>query len=175
MAQGVPLLCAAELQGAVFILRHGRSLANAAELVISSMANGVLPEFALAAEGVQQAAAAGAQLAAALAAAGVPALAVRIMASPFSRTRQTAETVAAALGLPTDAVEMEPALRERFFGSAHERGPHRRGIARALHPHACVLLRSRIVSPAAHTRLCGRRMSLIRTVLPEVTASQLSM
>jgi broad specificity phosphatase PhoE len=138
MAQGVPLLCAAELQGAVFILRHGRSLANEAEIVVSSMANGVLPEFALAAEGVQQAAAAGVQLAAALAAAGLAASDVRIVASPFSRTRQTAETVAAALGLPPDAVEVEPALRERFFGAVRELGSHRRDIAGALHPQlAC--------------------------------------
>ncbi len=133
MAQPGPLPLAALTP--LFVLRHGRSLANEAGIVISSLANGVLPEYALAPEGVLQAAAAGQQLRAWLAAQGLPAAAVRICASPFSRTLQTARTIAAELGLPEEAVAVEPDLRERFFGDALECAPHRRAPCRArLHP-----------------------------------------
>ena len=116
--------------GTVFVLRHGWSLANEAGIVVSSLANGVLPAYRLAPEGVRQAAAAGQQLLALLALEALPASAVQVVASPFSRTIDTAETAAAQLGLPAGAVRQDAALRERFFGDAHELQPHRRAQRR---------------------------------------------
>jgi broad specificity phosphatase PhoE len=113
----------------LWVLRHGRSLANEAGVVVSRLENGVLDKYALAPEGVLQAAAAGQALAAALHEAGLTAADVRLVASPFSRTLQTARAVATQLGLPESAVEAEDALRERFFGTPAELGDHRRGTA----------------------------------------------
>lgn len=111
----------------LWILRHGRSLANEAEIVVSTLANGVLPRYTLAPAGVEQAAAAGRALAAQLPATGMTPADVRFVASPFSRTLATARTAAAQLGLGDDVVQPEEALRERFFGSPAELGPHRCG------------------------------------------------
>lgn len=48
-----------ELAVHVWILRHGRSKANEAQLIVSSLDNGVKPEFSLAEAGKEQALAAG--------------------------------------------------------------------------------------------------------------------
>lgn len=96
----------------LFVLRHGRSLANEASLIVSSMENGVLPQYALAAAGKEQAAAAGRLLAATLlddAGADAdadatttittttsPETVVHFYASPFSRTVETAAIAAEA-------------------------------------------------------------------------------
>jgi broad specificity phosphatase PhoE len=132
----------------LFVLRHGRSLANEASLIVSSVENGVLPQYALAPTGKEQAAAAGRLLAATLLGDDADAdattapepteIVVHFYASPFSRTVETAAIAAEAFekeirttttaaaarirlaGLP----QIEPALRERFFGAALELQNH---------------------------------------------------
>ena len=126
----LPALDKARL-GTVFVLRHGRSLANEAGIIISRMDNGVLAKYALAPEGVRQAEAAGAELRAWLDGAGLAAADVRVVSSPFSRTLQTAAAAVAQLGLPADAVQPDDALAERFFGDELEGTPHRRVHSRA--------------------------------------------
>lgn len=100
----------------LFCLRHGRSLANEASIIVSSLENGVLPQYALAPAGKEQAAAAGRLLASTLllratdadadaedasATAAPPPpstteIAVHFYASPFSRTVETAAIAAEA-------------------------------------------------------------------------------
>lgn len=123
---------------AVWLLRHGRSRANEAGVVVSALAHGTLPEYGLSAHGQAQARAAGRELAAQ----GPAALAV--LASPFARTLETAALAAAELAPgcfadgkaaadlldadgPPDTWAPPPprvraALRERGFG-AFELGP----------------------------------------------------
>ena len=122
----------------VWLLRHGRSKANEAGVVVSALAHGTLPEYGLSAHGQAQARAAGWELAAQ----GPAALAV--LASPFARTLETAALAAAELAPgcfadgkaaadlldadgPPDTWAPPPprvraALRERGFG-AFELGP----------------------------------------------------
>lgn len=102
-----------------WLLRHGRSHANEQDVIVSQPANGEDPRWGLNEVGRQQAAAAGRQLASLLAAEpGYAPDQLLVLASPFSRTVQTAEEAGAALGLqPGGAqVQLEPALRERCFG-----------------------------------------------------------
>jgi broad specificity phosphatase PhoE len=94
--------------------RHGHSKANAIDVIVSDPVTGELPEWGLSELGEEQADAAGAALRARL---GVASAAALVRASPFSRTRETAARAAAALGAAAH-VELEPALRERFFGAA---------------------------------------------------------
>ena len=115
----------------LFVLRHGRSLANERSIIVSRLDNGLLAEYALAPAGVEQAAEAGNSLLAWLAANGFAPDDVRIVASPFSRTVQTAQTAAAQLGLDASAVRTDEALRERFFGDELELRDHRCAKRRA--------------------------------------------
>ena len=116
----------------LFVLRHGRSLANEAGIIVARLDNGLLPKYALAPEGVEQAAQAGAALLSWLLANGVAPADVRVVASPFSRTVQTASTAVAQLGLDAaSAVRTDEALRERFFGDDLELRDHRCGRTRA--------------------------------------------
>ena len=92
------------------ILRHGFSLANAAEKIVSTFPNGRLPEYALAERGRQEARAAGAQLRR-----EVDPKNTFVLASDFSRTIETANLVTAEAGLPP--VYLCPDLRERDFGT----------------------------------------------------------
>jgi len=90
----------------LFVLRHGRSLANEASIIVSSPENGVKPEYALAPAGKAQAALAGRLLAATVLAAGADAdaadagrddeVVAHFYASPFSRTVETAAIAADA-------------------------------------------------------------------------------
>ena len=88
-----------------WLLRHGRSHANEQDVIVSHSENGQDPRWGLSEVGRQQAAAVGQQLAAALAAEpGYAPEQLLVLASPFSRTLQTAEGAGAALGLaPGDA------------------------------------------------------------------------
>eukprot|EP00775_Hariotina_reticulata_P007761 gene7761-7960_t len=106
------------------ILRHGRSLANEAGIIVSSIANGVREEYGLAEAGEQQAIAAGKLLKQQLADLHASPNTMHIYSSPFSRTLQTAALAAAAAGLPAESVKEHPLLRERFFGSALELVSH---------------------------------------------------
>lgn len=135
-----------------WLLRHGRSIANEQNVIVSTPENGQDARWGLSDVGRQQAAAAGLELAQMLGSHEPAALLV--LASPFSRTVETAVEVGTALGigkadprlqvtldaaqtvcvlapllsiltrLPTSAhhtsaAQLEPALRERCFGS-HE-------------------------------------------------------
>ena len=110
----------------LFVLRHGRSLANEASVIVSKLENGLLPQYALAPAGIEQAAQAGDALLAWLSANGIAPQDVRVIASPFSRTVQTAQTAVAQLGLDAaSVVRTDEALRERYFGDALELRDHR--------------------------------------------------
>ncbi|PNH10867.1 hypothetical protein TSOC_002406 [Tetrabaena socialis] len=89
------------LKNEYFLLRHGRSLANEAEIIVSSPDNGRDEQWTLAPAGEDQARAAGHQLAQALlqGASGRPDRPVRVLSSPFSRTMRTAALAAEAAGL----------------------------------------------------------------------------
>jgi broad specificity phosphatase PhoE len=104
------LLSLSSLRNRYFILRHGRSLANDQDLIVSHPDDGV-PHFGLTEEGRRQVAS------------GV-ADAIRkhrldettiIVTSDFARTRETAEIAGSLLGTPE--IILTPKLRERFFGS----------------------------------------------------------
>ena len=110
------------MAGGLWVLRHGRSRANAAGVVCSERAACA----GLAPEGRAQARAAGARLLGKLGElAGGPGGGLLgagstplLLASPFARAQETAEEVMLALqasGVPAD-VETEPALAERWFG-----------------------------------------------------------
>ena len=115
----------------LFVLRHGRSLANEASIIVSRLDNGLLPQYALAPAGLEQAAQAGTQLRAWLSANGFAPGDVSVLASPFSRTVQTAHTAVAQLGLDAaSVVRTDEALRERFFGDGLELRDHRCVTAR---------------------------------------------
>ncbi|GBF93029.1 hypothetical protein Rsub_05640 [Raphidocelis subcapitata] len=107
-----------------WVLRHGRSKANEAAIIVSSLENGVRREYALAEAGRQQAADAGRAFAAELRAAGFSPGDVVIYASPFSRTLETAQIAAAAAGVGAGQLQVAPELRERFFGAALELTSH---------------------------------------------------
>ncbi|KAL4856351.1 Agropine synthesis reductase [Chlorella vulgaris] len=102
-----------------WLLRHGRSYANEQDVIVSSPENGQDARWGLNDVGRQQAAAAGLELAQMLGSHEPAALLV--LASPFSRTVETAVEVGTALGIgkADPRLQLEPALRERCFGS-HE-------------------------------------------------------
>nr|ABK24043.1 unknown [Picea sitchensis] len=109
-----------------WVARHGRSIPNEKGLIVSSLANGVLPEYGLAAEGVLQAKAAAELFLKEIRKEGIPFEKVRIYLSPFSRTRQTAEAFTSLLNLPFDSpqIKVTEALRERYFGPRLELQSH---------------------------------------------------
>ncbi|XP_058090673.1 uncharacterized protein LOC131237051 [Magnolia sinica] len=110
------------LRNRYWVLRHGKSVPNERGLIVSSMENGTLAEYALASEGVNQAQLAGELFDAELKASNIPLETVRICYSPFSRTRHTAEVVAGALNLPFESPQCKviKELRERYFGPTFE-------------------------------------------------------
>ncbi|KAI8475590.1 MAG: phosphoglycerate mutase [Monoraphidium minutum] len=107
-----------------WVLRHGRSKANEASIIVSSLENGVKEEYALAEAGRQQAREAGALLASELRRAGLGPERVVVYASPFSRALETARLAAGAAGVDAGAIQVAPELRERFFGAALELESH---------------------------------------------------
>ena len=104
------------LKNRYFIMRHGHSQANEAGIVVSDPKNGV-DGYGLSELGKMQART------------SIEEAKNRfpldedlvIISSDFKRCRETAEIVSEYLG--TSNVELEPRLRERFFGS-HELGPN---------------------------------------------------
>lgn len=99
----------AELHNSYYALRHGRSLANEAEQIVSHPDDGV-PSYGLTDEGRQQVARG---LNAARAIYGLDTSTV-IVSSDFARARETAEIVANLLGVSEIIITAQ--LRERFFG-----------------------------------------------------------
>ena len=98
------------MRNTYYVLRHGRSLANDEELIVSHPENGV-PHYGLSEEGRRQ-------IATAIAEAmqnHVLDQTTLIVSSDFARTRESAEIAANLLG--THDIIMTPKLRERFFGA----------------------------------------------------------
>ncbi|XP_021609802.1 uncharacterized protein LOC110613140 isoform X2 [Manihot esculenta] len=83
-----------------WILRHGKSIPNERGLIVSSLENGVLSQYQLASEGVEQAQLAGELFVKQLEERNIPLESVRICYSPFARTSHTAKVVASVLNLP---------------------------------------------------------------------------
>lgn len=103
------------LKNRYFLMRHGHSLANEAGIVVSDPKNG-LDGYGLSETGKRQVAEA-INYARGIFHFGPNLL---IVSSDFLRCKETAELVSAAFG--TSNVELEPRLRERFFGE-YELGP----------------------------------------------------
>lgn len=101
----------ATLRHRYYILRHGQSEANREELIVSDPGRGV-PEFGLTAEGRVQVA----RTVRTARRAGALGSSLRFHSSDFRRARESAEIAAAELE-HTGGVQLEPGLRERFFGS----------------------------------------------------------
>jgi broad specificity phosphatase PhoE len=100
------LAAATALANRYHAMRHGQSQANAAGLIVSSIARDRAGDYGLTAVGREQALAAAA-------ACGLPA-GTLVVTSDFARARQTAEIARDRLGAAPATVS--PALRERFFG-----------------------------------------------------------
>ncbi|KAI5647714.1 hypothetical protein M9H77_33719 [Catharanthus roseus] len=110
------------LKNKYWVLRHGKSIPNEKGLIVSSLENGVLEEYKLASDGVDQARLAGEAFRRVLQENNKMLENVRICYSPFSRTSHTAKVVASVLDLPFDGPQCKviPELRERFFGPSYE-------------------------------------------------------
>ncbi|CAK9177912.1 unnamed protein product [Ilex paraguariensis] len=109
-----------------WVLRHGKSIPNERGLIVSSMENGMLDDYKLASEGVNQAQLAGELFQKELKDRNILLENVRICYSPFSRTSHTAKVVASVLNLPFDGPQCKVIkdLRERFFGPSFELMSH---------------------------------------------------
>ncbi|OAY52196.1 metal-independent phosphoserine phosphatase isoform X1 [Manihot esculenta] len=109
-----------------WILRHGKSIPNERGLIVSSLENGVLSQYQLASEGVEQAQLAGELFVKQLEERNIPLESVRICYSPFARTSHTAKVVASVLNLPFEGPQCKVIedLRERYFGPLFELKSH---------------------------------------------------
>ncbi len=101
----------ANLKNTYFVLRHGGSKANVAEIILSHLENGVKEEFTLTKKGEEQVrdSAQKAKLE------GLIDDSVLIYSSPFSRCKRTAEVAREVLGVK-DQIHFDDRLRERNFG-----------------------------------------------------------
>jgi len=95
-----------ELRNRYFVMRHGESKANAAKIIVSSLARDASGDYGLTARGREQAAASAVK-------SGLPRDTL-IFTSGFARARETAEIVREYLKAPS--VDVAEALRERYFG-----------------------------------------------------------
>ncbi|XP_074275756.1 metal-independent phosphoserine phosphatase [Silene latifolia] len=111
-----------------WILRHGKSIPNEQGLIVSSMENGILPEYQLGSEGVAQAQLAGEKFLKELKDANIALENVRICYSPFSRTAHTARVVASVLNIPFEGPQCKAFedIRERYFGPSYELSSYER-------------------------------------------------
>lgn len=100
-----------KLKNRYFVMRHGESKANVAKIIISTPENGINDDYGLSDLGREQA-----RLSAEKTHLGPDTV---ILASDFSRARQTAEIVAEVIG--AEAPVITPALRERHFGEFEEK------------------------------------------------------
>ncbi|KAF9608601.1 hypothetical protein IFM89_010086 [Coptis chinensis] len=114
------------LRNKYWVLRHGKSIPNEKGLIVSSLEHGILSEYQLAPEGVNQAQLAGISFLKELKEDNVPLESVRICYSPFSRTTHTAKVVASMLNVPFEGPQCKvlEELRERFFGPSFELQSH---------------------------------------------------
>ncbi|CAI0407717.1 unnamed protein product [Linum tenue] len=121
-----PAPAPAFLRNRYWVLRHGKSIPNEKGIIVSSMENGIRPEYQLAEEGVIQAQLAGELLLKELKENGIPLDSVRICYSPFARTSHTARVAASALSIPFEGPQCKVIedLRERYFGPSFELKSH---------------------------------------------------
>lgn len=114
------------LKNKYWVLRHGKSIPNDKGIIVSSMENGLLEEYKLAPEGINQARLAGHMLLEEIKQNQLSIKDVRICYSPFSRTRHTAEMVASVLDLPFEWPQCKVVkdLHERYFGPSFELMSH---------------------------------------------------
>ena len=97
----------ADLRNTYYLMRHGISVPNKEGIIISTIENGARPEHGLVApDGYEQA-----EQSALASGLGEDTL---IVASPFSRTIQTAEVLQRVAG--AGEIEVDKRLRERHFG-----------------------------------------------------------
>ncbi|CAN0926109.1 Adenosylcobalamin/alpha-ribazole phosphatase [Linum grandiflorum] len=117
---------AAFLKNKYWVLRHGKSIPNEKGIIVSSLENGVLPEYQLAEEGIGQAQLAGELFLKELKENSIPLDRVRICYSPFARTSHTAKLAVSALGIPFEGPQCKVIedLRERYFGPSFELMSH---------------------------------------------------
>ncbi|KAI3921996.1 hypothetical protein MKX01_005685 [Papaver californicum] len=101
-------------------------------LIVSSLEHGVLSEYQLADEGVNQARLAGESFQKVLKENNIPIENVKICYSPFSRTRHTAQVAASVLNVSLEGPQCKvmEELRERFFGPSFELQSHDKEICR---------------------------------------------
>ena len=99
-----------KLRNRYFLMRHGESKANAADVIVSSLASDRDGDYGLTARGREQAAASAA-------ASGLPSDTV-VFSSGFARAIQTADIVRERLGAAP--VTIADSLRERYFGDWEE-------------------------------------------------------
>ncbi|XP_027185395.1 uncharacterized protein LOC113783455 [Coffea eugenioides] len=125
-AEGGATTSSLALRNRYWVLRHGKSIPNAKGLIVSSPENGILEEYRLAPEGVDQARLAGQSFQKMLLENNIPLENVRICYSPFSRTSHTAEVVASVMNLPFVGPQCKVIgdLRERYFGPFNELASH---------------------------------------------------
>ena len=112
----------------LILVRHGHSKANAQDVIVASLENGVKEAWGLTELGREQAAG----VVDALRAQGClptdPSTRFAVYSSPFSRALETAQQIAKALGsqdtgtgsCTPPAIRLDEALRERYFGAALE-------------------------------------------------------
>jgi len=100
-----------KLRNKYFMLRHGESKANVAEIIISLLANGIQEEFTLTKKGEQQVS----ESVAKAKSEGVLDNNVIIYSSPFSRCKRTAEIAKETLEVK-DEIHLDERLKERYFG-----------------------------------------------------------
>ncbi|CAL8470365.1 g9907 [Coccomyxa elongata] len=107
---------ALQLHNSYWVLRHGRSKANDAGIIVSTIENGVPPNYGLSDSGRQQAEEAGEELKRQLAQTDTST--VKVFCSPLTRTLDTAVIVAETLGIYTtdSRFQVVPELIERNFG-----------------------------------------------------------
>ncbi|KAL9244808.1 hypothetical protein vseg_018534 [Gypsophila vaccaria] len=110
------------LKNKYWIVRHGKSIPNEQGLIVSSLENGILPEYQLGAEGVTQAQSAGEKFLKELNDANIALENVRICYSPFARTAHTAREIASVLNISFDGPQCKAFedIRERYFGPSYE-------------------------------------------------------
>ncbi|KAA8495934.1 hypothetical protein FVE85_2089 [Porphyridium purpureum] len=110
------------MEARLYLVRHGRSRANDAGIIVSALQNGVRPEYGLTdGLGREQARAAGQKLAACIEGTGAHDPLVILAHSPFSRTEQTADEMARGMAdaSGTFCAKLLPVeqFRERDFGA----------------------------------------------------------
>ncbi|KAF4668304.1 hypothetical protein FOZ61_006706 [Perkinsus olseni] len=97
----------------IFLIRHGQSEANVANLIVSNPEVGC-SSYGLTDAGREQVMASARGF---LREYGDATPNMEIVSSDFLRTRQTAELFASEVGFPVDRIQFDTRLRERYFGS----------------------------------------------------------